>query len=871
MQILRIFFILIFICLMSLNSALGGQDRPEPVNVAYCEYLPFYFKGGNGEIRGIFVDFWRLWSEKTGVPIQFSLMPWEETLQQVREGKVDINAGVFYTPERDVFLDFSIPFFDVSSYLFYGVDVRPPPDLNNLSGYRVGAVSGSFSIDYLEKRNIEATEYINHERMVTDAINGKIDAFMMEAPVAMTYLAKHNGLKQIRKSDVPVYTQQYRSGVREGNKELLAIINQGLNRITPQEIDLILSNWTGKLNPTPIDRTIKKVVIAASIDQVPFHFVDENGQVVGMLIDLWRLWGEKNGIDVEFKTGVWSETLKMVRDGKADIHAGCFYSKERDKYLDYAAPLKGCDTHFFFHQSIFGLKNIEDLIGFKIGALENDYAVDFVRQELAGAYIAEYPSNKALFDAVEDGELRVFVGDTPTALFFLSKKGLLSEYRHHPARPLYSHTYFGAVKEGRSSLVTLINKGFEAISAEERAAIERRWMGSSDYKTKDVMIIAYEKAYPPFSMLDSQGNPSGMLIDFWRLWAKKNGKKIEFRVFDRFDAMDAVAVDKADVHGGLSSSRGQDNGFAFSRPFYRMGSHLFYRSDRNIKEIDDLKGQQIGIVRDTHTAAWIGEQLPAEQAEIFSSEEEMILAALNREVDFFAGPLHVILALLSRHGRMGEFRYISKPLFTRAISAGIKENNQELLKILNAGIGAVSHEEMVDIESAWIPDKTLRFYKPRSHQISLSENEKKWVQDHQHIRLGVPPDFPPFDFMDKDGIHMGIASDYVKILNERLGTHIDVVPDLTWSQVMSKAKAEKREIDLVSSAARTDDMQAYMLFADPYTSFPWVIITRKDTPLIGGLRDLYGRKTAVIKEYAMHERLVRDHPGIPLVLTDSVA
>lgn len=869
MHIVHILFTLLCICLLNQNSALGNEKRPEPLKVAYCDYLPFYFKGGNGEIRGIFVDFWKLWSEKTGIPVTFALMPWEETLQQVKEGNADINAGIFYTQKRDVFLDFSAPFFDISSYLFYRADIRPPPDINNLSGYKMGAVSGGFSIDYLGKKDIEAKQYINHERLTAAAISGSIDAFIMEAPIATTYLAKLNGLKQIKKLEIPVYTQQYRAAVREKNKELLTFINEGISKITPRDIDRIVSNWTGTMPPAPADKTVKKLVIAASVDQAPFHFVDEDGQVAGMLIDLWRLWGEKNGIALEFTTGVWSESLQMVKDGRADIHAGCFYSKERDKYLDYAAPLKGCNTHFFFHQSIFGLKNIGDLIGFKIGVLKNDYAVDFIRQELAGAYIAEYPSNQALFDGVEDGEIRVFVGDTPTALFFLAKKGLLSQYRHHPATPLYSNTYFGAVKEGRTSLVTQINKGFEAITVEERAAIERHWTGSSEYKTEDVIIIACDKAYPPFSMLDSQGNPSGMFIDFWRLWAQKTGKKIEFRVFDRFDALDRVAAGKADVQGGLPSKMAQDNSFAFSRPYYRLGFHLFYRLGKNINGMGDLEGQRFAIVRDTPTASWIKKQLPAAQAEVYNSEEEMIQAALNREVDIFAGPLHVILSLLNRHGHLGEFRYLTTPLFTREVSGGVKKSNQELLKILNAGMGAISHEEMVDIESAWIPDKTLRYYQVDSRHISLSENEQKWIQDHQHIRLGVPPNFQPFDFMDKNGIHMGIASDYVKILNERLGIHIKVVPDLTWSQVMSKAKAGKRGLDMVSSAARTDDMEAYMLFTAPYTSSPWVIITRRDTPLIGSLRDLYGKKIAVIKDYAMHKRLLQDHPGIPLVLTDS--
>jgi ABC-type amino acid transport substrate-binding protein len=180
----------------------------------------------------------------------------------------------------------------------------------------------------------------------------------------------------------------------------------------------------GELKPSVSRPSFKKVIIANCVDSVPFHYNDEDGHPVGMLIDLWHLWSEKTGIQIEFKSSAWPGTLEMVRDGEADIHAGCFYSEERDKYLDYAAALRSCDTHFFFHDSIFGLKTLHDLIGFKIGVIEKDYAVDYLNQELPEATLAEYPSNEALFDAVERGEVRVFVYDTPATLYYLSKKGL---------------------------------------------------------------------------------------------------------------------------------------------------------------------------------------------------------------------------------------------------------------------------------------------------------------------------------------------------------------------------------------------------------------------------------------------------------------
>lgn len=863
-----IFFFYGIICLPITQA----KSRVDPVRIAYCEYLPFYFRSGNGSLRGIFVDFWRLWSEKTGVPVSFSLLSWEESIQQVKEGRVDINAGIFFTPERDKFLDFSKPFFDIPCFLFYNADAQPPPEPSTLSAYRVGAVTETFSIHYIRDNRLAAkvTEYTSHEQMVTQAINGSIDAFIMESPVAMTYLAKHGGLRRMLKSPKPVYTQQFRAGVKEGNTGLLSLVNQGLSQITTEEVDRILDSWTGEINPPPPTRLPKKVTIATSIDQMPFHFVDNNGRAVGMLVDLWRLWGKKNDIEVTFKSGVWSESLNLVRDKKADIHAGCFFSKERGKFLDYAAPLTVCDTHFFFHKSVFGLKNLEDLIGFKIGVLKNDFAVEFIRKNLPGAYISEYASNQALFEAVEKGEIRVFAGDTPTVLFFLSQRGLLSQYRHHPARPLYSNTYFGAVAKGNAALLSAVNNGFAAISQQEKANIERRWMGRSDHKTEDVLVIASEKAYPPYSMLNSDGDPSGIFIDFWRLWAKKTGQKIEFRVFDRNDTQTAVAGEQADILAGMSAARTQNSAFVPTQSFYRIASHLFYRADQAIDDLADIGSRSVASVRGTPTADWLAMHLPVSRIRSFDSEEAMILAASNREIDFFAGPLKVMLAFLSRHGRTGEFRSLVMPLFSREISGAVSLNRKDRLTFVNSGISAISRKEMADIEHNWIPESPPGGSQQEQMQLFLSDTEKKWIQDHPFIHLGFPPNYPPFDFTDQNNAYMGITSDYIRLLNERLNLRIQMVPDLTWSQVISRAGADKREIDLISSAARTDNMTAIMLLTDAYTEFPWVIITRRDVPLIGSLRDLYKKPTAVLRDFTMHERLRDDHPKIQLSPVDSV-
>jgi signal transduction histidine kinase/DNA-binding NarL/FixJ family response regulator len=97
-------------------------------------------------------------------------------------------------------------------------------------------------------------------------------------------------------------------------------------------------------------------------------------------------------------------------------------------------------------------------------------------------------------------------------------------------------------------------------------------------------------------------------------------------------------------------------------------------------------------------------------------------------------------------------------------------------------------------------------------------------------------------------------------LQERLGVELQVVPDITWPQIL--AGARNRKIDLIACVSKTPARRAFLHFTHPYLSFPIVILTRTQTPFISAIGDLYGKKVSVVKDYAPYESLIRDHSAV---------
>ena len=53
-----------------------------------------------------------------------------------------------------------------------------------------------------------------------------------------------------------------------------------------------------------------------------------------------------------------------------------------------------------------------------------------------------------------------------------------------------------------------------------------------------------------------------------------------------------------------------------------------------------------------------------------------------------------------------------------------------------------------------------------------------------------------------------------------------------------------------------------MIYTRSYLSFPWVIVNKRQAPLIGGLRDLHGKTVAIVEPYTVAAFLKKNHPKI---------
>ncbi len=605
----------------------------------------------------------------------------------------------------------------------------------------------------------------------------------------------------------------------------------------------------------------EKVEVAVGMDSVPYYYLDQDNQAAGLVVDIWKLWSRQTGIKVVFKSYPFYQTLTAVQDGEADIHAGCFFSEERSRSLDFVTPVATVRTHFFVRKNILGVKSLVDLRGFRIGVIKGDAAIGYLKQKMPDASLAMYTDNQSLFNAVKSGDILAFVKDTNIALAMLKQKGILSQYRYFDQEPLYEADWLCAVRRGNTDLADIVRNGMQSIAQSKKEAVLQKWTGRTQALDADALIIACCSEYPPMSMISASGHPSGMLVDVWRLWSAKTGQKIKFRFFNWEDSLKALEDGRADIHSGLFRSITREKSLGFSKPFYRVESGFFYRLGPDAPErLSDLKDKPVGVDAGTIQLDYL--QSGNHAFHPFPVKTDLIHEAAQGSFDAFFAELPYVSAQLERRGEQGVYDLLPQGRLVMALHAGVAKKHSARLDTIDKGFAAISDVELADIEARWIKDPDLRRFSSDALENILSREEKNWLKDHQVIPLLGDATWPPIGFADETGRYKGVAADYIKLIGRRLGVRFEVISDYTWNQMMTQVKSGKA--NGITCIVRENDRENFLSFSNPYFVCPYVIVTRKDRPAISGIEDLSGRTLAIENGYFLHTRLKQEYPKVIL-------
>lgn len=170
-------------------------------------------------------------------------------IEALEQGVIDVAlSGITITEDRAKRVDFSIPYWEADQAILVvkGSSFKPR-SLADLEGKAVGVQIGTTAEALLDKlkangTNVEIKRYTSYTLAVQDLVNGRIDAVLVDSPVANTLASKYN----VEVSSIIPTGEKYGIAVKKGNTELLDKINKVLREIlNSDEWQKIISKHLG--------------------------------------------------------------------------------------------------------------------------------------------------------------------------------------------------------------------------------------------------------------------------------------------------------------------------------------------------------------------------------------------------------------------------------------------------------------------------------------------------------------------------------------------------------------------------------------------------------------------------------------------------
>ncbi len=228
----------------------GGGKKVLKVGTS-PDFPPFEYIDDKGNIVGIDIDLIKSIAAKLGYDVEIVSIDFDGLIPALQNGQIDvIAAGMTITDERKQKVDFTIPYWNADQAILIkkGSGIHPQ-SLNDLAGKAVGVQSGTTGEwlidDFINQSGADITvkRYPSFVLAVTDLVNGRIDAVIVDTPVATAFAKKYD----VEISATIQTGEQYGLAIQKGNTELLNELNQALDEfLKSQDWQNIINKYFGQ-------------------------------------------------------------------------------------------------------------------------------------------------------------------------------------------------------------------------------------------------------------------------------------------------------------------------------------------------------------------------------------------------------------------------------------------------------------------------------------------------------------------------------------------------------------------------------------------------------------------------------------------------
>ena len=479
--------ILFIICLSSLAEEENATLRVIAIEDGY----PFSYKLPNGELSGLYIEFWQLWSEKNNQSITFELYDFNSGLEQL-DSENTIYSGLFKNAARLEKYHFSLPFFKIDTGIIYN---RSLTDIGSLieKPLRIAVIKSSFQQDYIN------TNYPTHEVVLVNKLdeavpmllNESIDALMSDVPALSSFLIRHqlNGILKL--SDDLILTNEVHAAVSLANQKIINQVNEGINNIPLNDIIELENKWllsqdsfyqtnrfSALLTPNELEwlKENKIIRLATQPATYPLGFLDEEGEFSGLVGEY--VHHIKDAIGIQYNLihhDSWAHLFENFQNQNVDLVSAIVNIPERADSINFTIPYFSTPNVIVTRNDSTIGKSLASLEGKKTG-ISDGYLVSLIQRDFPDIDVVVTANSDETLTLVADGLLDAAIEAITVVNYEIAQS------QHHnliiSSLTPYNFELSMAVRQGMEPLVPILNKIIADITVEENEQYTNTWLPS---------------------------------------------------------------------------------------------------------------------------------------------------------------------------------------------------------------------------------------------------------------------------------------------------------------------------------------------------------------------------------------------------------
>lgn len=221
-------------------------------------------------------------------------------------------------------------------------------------------------------------------------------------------------------------------------------------------------------------KQLGRITMVVDPDWVPFEYVDEAGNFIGIAADLLSLVVQRLGIEIELiPTADWAETLKYSREGKALIIPFLNQTPEREKWLVFTDPLLVDANVIITREEHPFITDIRDFPGSTVVLPKGTSIEERIQNDFPDLKIITTERENAVFNMINNREADMTIRSLIIAAYTIRKEGYFN-LKIAGRVPEYTNYLTMGVLKSEPMLRDILNKGIATITPQERQGIINR-------------------------------------------------------------------------------------------------------------------------------------------------------------------------------------------------------------------------------------------------------------------------------------------------------------------------------------------------------------------------------------------------------------